>query len=285
MNIVITAPTGHVGTHLVNFLVQANAHPRLLAHHKESLPDWVFDYADVVELDIFNTREVIKATKNLDSIYWVSPSKMDDDPIAAHLQSGIALTNAIAANSIKNVVFQSGIGAEKREGVGEIDGLADIEQLLEQSSANVTHLRCAYFYTNLLLDLDQLKAGILSSNMNIKNPFPWIAPIDIAYQAALHLLNPSSSKQTIKALHGPKDYSFLEVAQLLSKLTSLKVSAVQVSDEELTSTLTSFNLPPKVIDSIVKMGSGTRETFLPEQKRSPLTTTPTTLESWIVKNF
>ena len=58
-------------------------------------------------------------------------------------------------------MFQSSVGAEKRHGAGEIDGLARTEETLDATGASVTHLRCGFFFTNLLLDPGALEEGVL----------------------------------------------------------------------------------------------------------------------------
>ena len=49
-----------------------------------------------------------------------------------------------------------------RHGAGFVDGLARIEQRLdarEETGTARLHLRCGYFMTNLLTDVDGLRAG------------------------------------------------------------------------------------------------------------------------------
>lgn len=50
------------------------------------------------------------------------------------------------------------------------------------------HLRCGYFTTNLLTDLERLRAGGLSTIRQLDAPMPWVDPRDIAAVAALRLL-------------------------------------------------------------------------------------------------
>ncbi len=95
-------------------------------------------------------------------------------------------------NGIARVVFLSSIGAEKRHGAGFVDGLARIEQRLdaarEQTGTALLHLRCGYFMTNLLTDLDGLRAGRLATTRPLDDPMPWVDPRDIATVATLRLL-------------------------------------------------------------------------------------------------
>ena len=82
------------------------------------------------------------------------------------------------------MAFLSSIGAEKRHGAGFVDGLARIEQ----TGTALLHLRCGYFMTNLLTDLDELRAGRLTTTRLLDDPMPWVDPRDIATVATLRLL-------------------------------------------------------------------------------------------------
>ncbi|MGI8902983.1 MAG: hypothetical protein ACR2IP_04865 [Solirubrobacteraceae bacterium] len=45
-------------------------------------------------------------------------------------------------------------------------------------------LRCGFFVTNLLMDLDGLRAGRLTTTRPLDAPTPWVEPRDIAAVAA-----------------------------------------------------------------------------------------------------
>ena len=94
-----------------------------------------------------------------DALYWVAPPGESDDPAAAYAELGAVAARAVVENAIPRTVFQSSVGAERRHGVGEIDGLARAEELLDATGASVLHLRCGYFFTNLPMQLDTLRAG------------------------------------------------------------------------------------------------------------------------------
>ena len=63
---------------------------------------------------------------------------------------GATAARAVTQNGIGRTVFLSSIGAEKRSGAGEIDGLARTEEQFDATGASVLHLRCGMFFTNLL---------------------------------------------------------------------------------------------------------------------------------------
>lgn len=280
MTIGVMTPNGHVGAHVLRLLVQAGERPRALVRNPNKLDQSIADYVDIAMLDAWNEPTVVEATRGLEAVYWVSPTATDSDPLAAHSLATRNIRTAIETNRIERVVFQSSVGAEKRHGVGEIDGLAATELELEASGASVAHLRCGYFFTNLLMDIDSIRGGVLSTAMDIERPIAWVAPADIATVAVGRLLSRTWSGREVQAVHGPEDLSFTQAAAILSTTLDAPVSALQLSDDNVRSALGEFGLPEAQIEAIVMMAAGIRDDFTPENPRTYATTTPTTLSSW-----
>ncbi|AKU15432.1 NAD(P)H-binding protein [Luteipulveratus mongoliensis] len=280
MKIVVTTPTGHVGSHVVRLLVQAGVRPTVLLRDPERLDTGLRDQVDSVKADQTDEAAVIEATKDADALYWVNPDGTDPDPIAAYTRLGAVAAQAVRTNDIGHVVFQSSVGAEARGGFGEIDGLAATEQLLDETGAAVTHLRCGYFFTNLLLDPDALQEGVLRTTMPIDAPMGWVDPRDIGHVAAARLLGRAWTGRVVQAVHGPRDLTFEQVATIVSEVTGRPFRAEQITDEQLAAGLRSAGLPEPTIDAIVGMGAGFRGDFTPEQVRDATTTTPSGLAGW-----
>ena len=97
---------------------------------------------------------------------------MAEDPAAAYAELGAVAARAVVANAIPRTVFQSSVGAERRHGVGEIDGLGRAEELLDATGASVLHLRCGYFFPNLTMQLDNLRDGVVPVLLPVDHPMP-----------------------------------------------------------------------------------------------------------------
>lgn len=281
MRIAVTTPTGNVGTHLTGMLIRAGVRPLLLARTPSRIPRDVLPHVDVVEADSTDPEQVAQATRGVDAIYWVDPSTASADPLGGYARATQAIVAAVEANAIGRIVFQSSVGAEKRHGVGEIDGLAATEVALDGLDADVTHLRCGFFFTNLLLSLEDVRRGRLGTVLPLDHRFSWVAPRDIAEVAATTLVNPSWHGHRVQAVHGPQDLSWNEVAELLSHLTGRPVRAEQVSDELMRQRYLTAGIPPAMADAVLGMGTGLRDDFHPEQPRTALSTTPTRLAGWV----
>ncbi|WP_328442097.1 NAD(P)H-binding protein [Streptomyces sp. NBC_00457] len=280
MQIGVTTPTGKVGSRVTELLIQAGVRPTLLLRDPSKLSPEVSGKVHAVRCDQRDTDAVVEATKGVDALFWVAPPTPGPDPVAAYASMGGNAVRAIQHNGIGRTVFLSSVGAEKRHGVGEIDGLARTEEQLDRLDVAVTHLRCGYFFSNLLLSLDQLKQGVLATTFPLDYSMPWVDPRDIGDVAAARLLHEGWSGRQVQAVHGPCDLTFAQVAEIVSQSTGRSVKAVEISDDDLRKTLLEGGLGAKQVEGFVGMPAGLREDFTPEDERSLLTTTPTGLGAW-----
>lgn len=281
MRIAVTTPNGNVGRHLARMLVRAGIRPLLLTRHPEQIAEELLPHVDVARADSQNADEVVAATHGVDAIYWVDPSVMSEDPLADYARATDALVRAVVENGIGRVVFQSSVGAEKRHGAGEIDGLAATEVALDALDIDVTHLRCGYFFSNLLIDVESVKAGRLQTVLPLDAPMAWVAPRDIAEVAALTLLNREWSGHRVQAVHGPEDLSWSQVAEILTQELGREVTVERIADDEMRQGLLAVGMPAAMADAVLRMSTGLRDGFVPEQERSVVTTTPTGLRGWV----
>ncbi len=279
MTIAVTTPTGKVGSRVARLLVQAGARPVLLLRDAARLAPDLRKRCEVREVDQGDTDAVVRATADVDTLYWVNPPTDDADPVAGHVRMGESAAAAVTANRISRVVFQSSVGAEARSGFGEIDGLGRTEELLDATDAHVTHLRCGYFFTNLLMDLESVREGVLVTTLPVEHRMPWVDPRDIGDVAAARLLSTAWTGRHILGVHGPADLSFLEVADTVSTAVGLPVAAQQVPEPVIEDALRAVGFTEAQVAGVLGMSRG-QVGFTPENPRGPLSTTPTLLEAW-----
>ena len=281
----MTTPTGHVGSRVVRLLIQAGVRPTVFMRSSSTLHPELSGLVDIIEGDQGDRVAVIRATVGADALFWVDPPTDDDDPIEGYTRMGANAASAVETNGIPRVVFQSSVGAEHRSGFGEIDGLARTEELLNETSASVLHLRCGYFFSNLLTDIDSVRQGVLRTTLPLDLQFSWVDPRDIGDVVAARLLNAEWNGIHTQAVHGPEDLSFQQVAEVLSQVLRRPVRAEKIDDDQVRSELAGFGMSPRQIEGIVGMSAGMRDDLLPENKRSVVTTTPTSLDAWAMANL
>lgn len=282
MKIVVTTPAGHVGSRVTQLLIQAGVRPALLTRHPDRIDPATAERADVVAADLADAATVVRVTEGADALFWVNPDTADPDadPVAWYAGLGASAARAVTENQIGRTVFLSSIGAEKRHGAGEIDGLARTEEQLDATGATVVHLRCGYFFTNLLTELEPLRAGVLRAPMPLGYAQPWVDPRDIGDVAAARLLSSGWSGRQVQAVHGPEDLTLVQVAEIISQATGRRIRAETMSQDELLSALRAEGLNQTQVEAMAGMATLTRGDFTPEDPRSIVTTTPTTLGAW-----
>lgn len=280
MSIVVTTPTGHVGRRVVRLLLQAGVRPRVIVRDPARLGAATRDAVDVRQGDLTDAGFVRAATRGARSVFWVDPTPHSDpDPVEASRAVGAGYARAMRQNGIPRAVFLSSVGAERRHGVGHIDGLARIEEQLDATGADVLHLRCGYFFTNLMSDLDDLARGVLTSTAALHVGMPWVDPRDIGDVAAARLLSDGWRGRVVQAVHGPEDLTHHRVAEILSGVLHRQIRPVTLTDDDVRAALRSAGLAPGAVEGIVGMIAGSRD-LVPEQPRDLTTTTPTTLGGW-----
>lgn len=284
MTIAVTAATGHVGSRVVRMLIQAGVRPTVLVRDPAKLAAEVRDRADVARGDLRDAAYVAEATRGAEALLWIVPESFTAaDPVAEMARIGANGAAAIAANDIRRTVLISSVGAELRRGAGLIDGLARNEELI--GGGNVLTLRCGYYFANLLGSLDELRAGTLTTTRPADAPMPWVDPRDVGEVAAARLLAADWSGPAVQAVHGPADLSWHDVAEILGVVLGRKIAVQVITDDELRGALTGAGLTPGVVEGIVGMTAGLRDGFTPEQPRSFVSTTPTTLAAWAAENL
>lgn len=280
MRIAVTTPTGNVGKHVVPMLVRAGVRPLVLARHPDRLDPELRASVDVATVDQRDPDAVVAATAGVDALFWVDPTTGGADPLGDYDRATAAVARAVRENGITRTVFQSSVGAEKRHGAGEIDGLARTEEALDAIGSAVTHLRCGFFFTNLLSQLEAVRAGEIPIILPPEQPMAWVAPRDIAEVAVTRLLNTEWSGRHVQAVHGPADLSWAQAAEIVSTVLDRQVRVRRISDEAMRSLLSGSGMTGGLVAAVLGMSTGLREDFVPEQKRTVRTTTETTLAAW-----
>ena len=160
MKIAITTPTGHVGSAVADFLLDfgGDVSVKLLGRRPDKLRKLTQRGAQMSIGSQDDADFLTKATQDVDALFWVTPPGYGSDNVRAFQNRlGKAAATAVRTNHIPRVVNLSSIGAQFASGVGPINGLHDVEKLLDDAADNITHLRPGFFFENLLWQADSIK--------------------------------------------------------------------------------------------------------------------------------
>src|SRR5688572_8762755 len=111
MTIAVTTPTGHVGSRVVQLLVQAGVRPVVLVRDPAKLDPGLRDLVEVARGDLTDPAYVNEATKGVDALLWVAPESFTAaDPLADLTRLAGHAADAITANGIARVALISSVG-------------------------------------------------------------------------------------------------------------------------------------------------------------------------------
>lgn len=282
MRIAVTTPTGHVGSAVADFLLDfgGDIQVRLLGRRAEKLLPFIKRGAETVIGAQDDVDYLCRATRGVDALLWLTPPGYGSDDVRSFQNRlGAAAVRAIQKNDIPRVVNLSSIGANLESGNGPIGGLHDVENLLNKTGSNVTHLRPGFFFENLLWQLDSIrKWGRISLPLSGSTRYPMIATRDIGRVAAARLANTNWSGKVVQELHGPADLCFREVAEMLTQVLGRKIVYIKCDKQEMRDILLKSAMSENAADLLLELydavENGRLRTFQP---RSNETTTSTTL--------
>ena len=284
MRIAITAPTGHIGSKLVDLLKKDGSHELvLLARHPEKLADVASLRATVVKTDLEDGAAFASATRGAEALFLLIPPKFDAPEFRAYQRQVIAnAVAAVRANDIQRVVLISSIGAQHASGTGPIAGLHDAEEALKSIVPYLTILRPSSFMENLLMH-----GPTIASQAAIFSPIPLetaqslIATQDIAAAAARSLLGPAPAGVEVIELAYPKPYNQSEIATAIGHGMGRELKAIPVPGAALAQGLVNFGASESVAASMGEMYQAAERGLLQFEAPASVVATPTSLEAFV----
>jgi hypothetical protein len=168
-------------------------------------------------------------------------------------------------------------------------GLHNLEEKLKGvAGLNALYLRAGYFMENILPQVGVIQVlGSVAGPLRSDLPLPMIATRDIGTVAAEALLKLDFEGKRLRELHGARDVTYEEVAKIVGAAIGKPTLAYkQLPAEQLKPALTkmgmSYNMADLLLEMTDALNSGHMKALEP---RSPMNTTPTTLETFVAEIF
>jgi uncharacterized protein YbjT (DUF2867 family) len=280
MSIVITTPTGNIGSRALQQLLNAGADVSVIVRQPEKLSDSIRSRVKVHQGSLTDVGLVTKAFQGAKAILWVTPPNITHPDVAAyHNEMALVAATAIKEGKIPYVVNISSAGAQL-DNAGPISGLGIVERRLNEVAENAVHLRPGFFMENYLLDLESIQRdGAAYSLLPGDISYPIIATQDIGGVAAELLLKTGWSGQSIRRLHGPEDLSFTHAAKILSDSIGKLVKHVQITPDQAYQAFLGMGASPGFAKGLVEMYQALGQPGAIAESGTRQTTT-TTLREW-----
>jgi uncharacterized protein YbjT (DUF2867 family) len=272
MKIVVTTPTGHIGSKLADMLLGRKADITLIARHPEKVKDLASRGAKVITGAHSDPAVVEQAVRGVDALFWLTPAEMTShDPLGTARRMAEAGASVIRKHPDLHVVQLSSAGAFLPSGTGPIVGHYHTEEMFRAAGKNIVSLRPNEFMENVFFSLPTIigQASIYTSIPgSVKAPF--IATEDIAEVAAEFLLNPIDGHHVIDIV-GPQEISFDEWARIAGQAIGKQIRVVTVPGDKLKAAMSQSGMSPEMAALLVEMEEAypkIQGQFKGEQKRT-----------------
>jgi uncharacterized protein YbjT (DUF2867 family) len=258
MKYAITGSLGHISKPIVTALLKAGHEVTVVTSNQDRAAAIEALGAKAAVGSIEDVPFLTKTFSGADVVYTMVPPKLDAQDWKAYIgQIGKNYAEAIKNNKIKYVVNLSSIGAHMPEGCGPVSGLHRAEEALNTlTDVNIKHLRPAYFYLNLLSNINLIKnMGIMGSNFAISDKkFTIVHPTDIAEVAIQALLKPAFNGHSVQYIVSD-EISTDDIATAIGKATNKPdLKWVTFTDEQALQGGIQAGLPEEVSKNYAEMG-------------------------------
>jgi len=234
----VTGATGDTGSHTVEQLLARGHQVRALAHREDNRSKQLQKIgAEVVIgdfLDFDAMRTVLKGVRGAYFCYPIRPGILQATAYCSH---------AAKEAGVDCIVNMSQISAREdaKSHAAQDHWLA--ERVFDWSGLTVVHLRPTYFAEWLLNLAPMIRAGRLHVPFGTGRHAP-IASEDQARVIVGILENPASHRGKIYPLYGPVEFTYKEIAQVLSRVLGEDVQYKQVSIETMLQIMASGGQKP-----------------------------------------
>jgi uncharacterized protein YbjT (DUF2867 family) len=287
---IITGASGKTGSVAADKLLATGAKVRVLGRDAKRLERFAQKGAEVAVTDMTDAAAVKKAFAGGRAAHVLIPPNLTAPDVRAYQELvNNNMAAAIRENGLAHVTVVSSTGADQPNGTGPVLGLYSLEQKLWAiDGLNVMSLRCGYFMENLLAQVGIIQSmGFMAGPVREDVGLPMIATEDIGDVSAELLAKGEFKGKQTRELLGPRHVTYPEVAKIVGAaigkpdLTYRKVPAMVLKPAMMQMGLSS-NMVDLMLEMFEALNTGHMKS---REARSPLNTTPTTLETFAAEVF
>ena len=280
--IVITTPTGKIGSQLVRNLLAAGESLRLIAREPARIAPEIREKTEVVQGSSDDESVLMRALHGAESLFLVvPPSFTTNDDREYFLQFTRPVCSAVLRQGVKRVVTVSGVGRRVAVKAGPVTATFAKDAEIEKTGVDFRALWCPGFMENMLPAIPSLKQhGVFSFSGRSDVKSPLVATRDIASSAARLLLDRTWTGQGGLAVLGPEDLSFDDMAATMTDVLGRLIRFKPLSGEEYKTQLMKFGASEHFAQSLLEMRAAKDNGLDLSEPRTPENTTPTNFRQW-----
>ncbi|NAS25768.1 NAD(P)H-binding protein [Herbidospora sp. NEAU-GS84] len=283
--IVITTPTGQIGSRLLDVLLAdtRGEELRVIVRDPARLPDPVRARVDVVTGSHGDAGVVDRAFAGADAVFWlVPPNPRAPSLDAAYSGFTHAAAKAFTTHGVGHVVGVSalGRGTPVAARAGLVTASLAMDDLIASTGVAYRALANPSFMDNLLRQAASIRAGVFTGTAAADHRTPVAATRDIADAAAHLLLDRSWTGTGEVPVLGPESLSPNDMTHIMSDVLGHPVRYERQSLADFRAALTGHGFGDAFVDGYVDMMRAKNEGLDDGVRRTPQTASPTTFREW-----
>jgi uncharacterized protein YbjT (DUF2867 family) len=282
--IIITTPTGQIGSQVLGTLLDTREELRAIARDPSALPAGARDRVDVVEGSHADATVVETAFAGADAVFWLAPP----DPRAPSVEAALVgftrpAAEAFKKQGVRRVVGVSalGRGTPWAADAGYVTGSLAMDDLIASTGVAFRPLTNPSFMDNIVRQAEAIRnQGLFFSPISGDRKLPSVATRDIAAAATRLLLDESWSGVDEVPLLGPEDLSFNDMAEIISEVLGKEVRFQQIPFEAYMARFVELGMSDAMAQGMTDMAWAKNEGLDNGVTRTPENSTPTSFQRW-----
>jgi uncharacterized protein YbjT (DUF2867 family) len=280
--IVVTTPTGQIGSQVVKGLLKADEKVRVIVRDAAKLATDIRERVDVVEGSHDDVGVVAKACEGAESFFLLAPpSFTTKDSLAYYMSFTTPLIEAIRSGALGRVVAVSACGRGVPMRAGVVSDSHAKDEAIERTGVAFRALWCPGFYENMLRQVEAIKhQGAFFSPGLPSMKTRHCATRDIAAQGVRFLLDRSWTGQGGLGVFGPEDLSWNDIATIVTDVLGMPVRFQPVPYDAYKVQLMQHGASEEFANSLTEMHEAKGKGLDNAEPRTAENTTPTSFRAW-----
>ena len=282
--IALTAPTSNIGRQVLRRVVESGAVVRVIARCPSRLPQDLRSRIDIVTGSHADPEVIDRGLVDIDTLFWLVPA----DPSATSVEDAYVgfsqpATAAIRKRGVARVVVITalGRGTTQAETAGHVTASLHMGDLLATTGADLMEVTNPSFMNNIARQASSLRSsGLFFGPIDGDRSMPVCATRDIAVTSAELLLDRSWSGRGQRAVLGPDDLSFNDMAAIMSDVLGKIIQYRQISFDHYTAQFTGMGMSEAMAKAMTEMAKAKNNGLDNAEARTLTNTTPTSFRTW-----